>query len=227
MQKILQELQRIEQEAATSRQPLLTRQQITAAIDAMVAGERQSVYDVLTPGKYDRKKAEAIRRLVEDEEFNQVLDNGGVTFGMIKPQPHLAHPDNHGKGEDAIAGEIMRSIRPPLGILASAHTHIPLPQSQTFYSNLVGLGDGSIYRRVTNFMSGGAVTGLILSDNDSNAVSLWRQQIGSTRPADAAPGTLRNRFAVNVENNVVHGSDSIASARAEIKQFSDWLFQGN
>jgi nucleoside-diphosphate kinase len=62
-----------------------------------------------------------------------------------------------------------------------------------------------------------------------NAVALARQVIGATNPGDAAPGTVRGDLAVDIGRNLVHGSDSPASATREVgiffkeeEQVKDW-----
>ena len=52
-----------------------------------------------------------------------------------------------------------------------------------------------------------------------NAVARYREVMGATNPADAAPGTIRKLYAKNVGENSVHGSDSLENARIEIAQF--------
>ena len=52
-----------------------------------------------------------------------------------------------------------------------------------------------------------------------SAISAVRQTMGSTNPADAAPGTIRGDFGLNISNNLVHGSDSAESAEKEISLF--------
>jgi len=52
-----------------------------------------------------------------------------------------------------------------------------------------------------------------------NAVARYREVMGATNPADAAEGTIRKRFAKNVGENSVHGSDSQENAAIEIAQF--------
>jgi nucleoside-diphosphate kinase len=52
-----------------------------------------------------------------------------------------------------------------------------------------------------------------------NAVARYREVMGATNPADAAEGTIRKRFAKNVGENSVHGSDSLENAKLEIAQF--------
>jgi len=51
------------------------------------------------------------------------------------------------------------------------------------------------------------------------AIATVRQTMGATDPAKAAPGTIRGDFAVNISNNLVHGSDSPESAAKEIALF--------
>ncbi len=52
-----------------------------------------------------------------------------------------------------------------------------------------------------------------------NVVGLVRNTMGTTNPADAAPGTVRADLAVNIGRNLVHGSDSPESAEREIGLF--------
>lgn len=49
-----------------------------------------------------------------------------------------------------------------------------------------------------------------------NVVVTGRKIIGATNPADSAPGTIRGDFAIDIGRNVIHGSDSVESARKEI-----------
>ncbi|MBN1152029.1 MAG: nucleoside-diphosphate kinase [Dehalococcoidia bacterium] len=52
-----------------------------------------------------------------------------------------------------------------------------------------------------------------------NAIDVVRQTMGLTDPAKAAPGTIRGDLAMDIQNNLVHGSDSVESARREIALF--------
>jgi nucleoside-diphosphate kinase len=52
-----------------------------------------------------------------------------------------------------------------------------------------------------------------------NAVARYREVMGATNPEQAAEGTLRKLFALNVGENSVHGSDSLENAALEIAQF--------
>jgi nucleoside-diphosphate kinase len=51
------------------------------------------------------------------------------------------------------------------------------------------------------------------------AIRRWRDLMGATAPAKAAPESLRKRFGTNVENNACHGSDAVETAAQEIAFF--------
>ncbi|MEJ2291450.1 MAG: nucleoside-diphosphate kinase, partial [Deinococcales bacterium] len=52
-----------------------------------------------------------------------------------------------------------------------------------------------------------------------NAIAEWRKMMGTTNPADAAPGTVRGDLAQTIDENIVHGSDAPATAEREIQIF--------
>jgi nucleoside-diphosphate kinase len=56
-----------------------------------------------------------------------------------------------------------------------------------------------------------------------DAIDTLRQVMGATNPADAADGTIRKEFALDIEKNSIHGSDSTASAATEIPFFFNQL----
>jgi nucleoside-diphosphate kinase len=62
-------------------------------------------------------------------------------------------------------------------------------------------------------MSSGAIIAMVL--NKFNAVESFRELIGATDPAQAAPGTIRQLFATSIEANAIHGSDSDENALIE------------
>ena len=66
-------------------------------------------------------------------------------------------------------------------------------------------------------MSSGPAVIIVLSGK--NAISKNRELMGATNPAEAAEGTLRKRFATDIEKNAVHGSDAPETARDEIGYF--------
>lgn len=74
---------------------------------------------------------------------------------------------------------------------------------------------------LTGFMSSGPCVALVLEKD--NAVRAWRDLMGPTNPADAAPGTLRKDFGTELSRNAVHGSDAPESAAFEIGYFFSGL----
>ena len=71
------------------------------------------------------------------------------------------------------------------------------------------------YKDLVKFMTSGPIVMQVLEG--SNAVAKYRDIMGATNPANAAPGTIRKDFAESIEANSVHGSDSPENAKKEIK----------
>lgn len=69
---------------------------------------------------------------------------------------------------------------------------------------------------VTFMISGPVLVSVLEGDN---AVLKHRQIMGATNPKDAAPGTIRADFAASMDENAVHGSDALETAKIEIQQF--------
>ncbi len=73
------------------------------------------------------------------------------------------------------------------------------------------------FKDLTTFMASGPVV-LIVFEAE-NAIKKWRDLMGATNPKDAAEGTIRKDFALDIEKNSVHGSDSAENAAFEISYF--------
>lgn len=73
------------------------------------------------------------------------------------------------------------------------------------------------YLELIEFITSAPVVAMVLSGE--NAVTAVRAMMGPTNPAEAAPGTVRGDFGLSVGQNIIHGSDSIASAEREIGIF--------
>ncbi len=73
------------------------------------------------------------------------------------------------------------------------------------------------YADLVSFITSGPV--LALAVRGENAIAGVRALMGATNPADAAPGTIRGDLATELSENVVHGSDSRASAKRELALF--------
>ena len=74
-----------------------------------------------------------------------------------------------------------------------------------------------LYDGLIAYITSGPVVKMVVSGE--NAVATVRKLMGATNPADAAPGTIRGDFGLTMDENVIHGSDSVASAEREIGVF--------
>ena len=77
------------------------------------------------------------------------------------------------------------------------------------------------FQSLTSYMASGPVVPVVLQRD--NAIQALRELMGATNPAQAAAGTLRQEFGLDVEKNAIHGSDSPASAATEIPFFFNQL----
>ncbi len=77
--------------------------------------------------------------------------------------------------------------------------------------------DRPFFQDLVSFMVSGPVIVQVLQGK--NAVSLYRKVMGATNPEEAEVGTIRKEFALSIEANSVHGSDSIENAKKEILSF--------
>lgn len=77
--------------------------------------------------------------------------------------------------------------------------------------------DKPFFGELVEFITSGPVVAMQWSGE--SAVSVARTLMGVTNPAEAAPGTIRGDFGLEITNNVVHGSDSPASAERELSIF--------
>ena len=73
------------------------------------------------------------------------------------------------------------------------------------------------FKDLVNFMISGPVVLMVLEGE--NAVLTNRDIMGATNPANAAPGTIRKDFATSIDQNTVHGSDSLENAKIEVAYF--------
>ena len=131
------------------------------------------------------------------------------TFAIIKP-------DAVGKGQ---SGEILSMIeRAGFRVVAMRLRHLTKKDAEAFYAVHKSR---PFFNGLVTFMTEGPVVTLVLESE--NAIAKWRDLMGATNPANAAEGTIRKRFAENIERNCVHGSDAPETAAVEIPFF----FAGN
>jgi nucleoside-diphosphate kinase len=122
----------------------------------------------------------------------------------------LVKPDAFGRG---LTGEIIaRFERKGLKIVALKHMTTPRDTAETHYAEHA---ERPFFGELVDFITGGPLVALVLEGEQ--AVASARQLIGATNPVEAAPGSIRGDFALETQNNLVHGSDSPESAAREIK----------
>tara|TARA_B100001094_G_C18169394_1_gene794179 strand:- start:294 stop:725 length:432 start_codon:yes stop_codon:yes gene_type:complete len=127
------------------------------------------------------------------------------TFSIIKPD---AIAKNH-------IGEIYSCFeKAGLKIVASKMVHLSQEQAEGFYAEH---NERPFFASLVKFMTSGPIMVQVLEGN--NAVYLNRDLMGATNPQEAAEGTIRKRFASEIQENAVHGSDSPESAQREISFF--------
>jgi nucleoside-diphosphate kinase len=121
--------------------------------------------------------------------------------------------------ERNLAGEILKRIEASgFRIKGLKMIHMSKSQAQGFYAVH---RDKPFFDSLTDYMSSGAAIVAIL-EGDS-AVQRYRDLMGATNPEEAGEGTLRKLFALDIEKNSVHGSDSQENASREIAYFFNQL----
>ena len=77
--------------------------------------------------------------------------------------------------------------------------------------------DKPFFKDLCSYISSGPLVAMVLKGE--NAVQKNRDLMGATNPKDAKPGTIRNLYAISIDKNSVHGSDSVENAKIEIDLF--------
>jgi nucleoside-diphosphate kinase len=131
------------------------------------------------------------------------------TFSIIKPDATARN----------LTGAINAMIEGAgLRIVAQRRTRITREHAETFYAVH---RERPFFRELVEFMTSGPVVVQVLEGE--NAIARYREIMGATDPAKAAPGTIRKVHAKSLGENSVHGSDAPDTAQQEIAQF----FSGN
>jgi nucleoside-diphosphate kinase len=117
--------------------------------------------------------------------------------------------------ERSLTGEIIaRFERKGLRIVALEHMRVSREIAERHYAEH---SEKPFFGDLVNFITGGPLVALMLEGHE--AVPAARQVIGATNPVEAAPGSIRGDFGLEVQTNLVHGSDSAESAAREAKLF--------
>jgi nucleoside-diphosphate kinase len=127
----------------------------------------------------------------------------------------MVKPDGVQRG---LIGKILQRIEEKgFKIVAMKMTLMPAEKAKEHYAEHVGK---KFYQDLVDFITSGPSVSLVVEGR--GAIAAMRKLNGATNPAEAAPGTLRGDFGIETGRNVVHGSDSAASAAREIAlHFSD------
>ena len=127
------------------------------------------------------------------------------TLSIIKPDA---------VAKNAIGAIYSRFEQAGLKIAASRMKHLSQAEAEGFYAEHRERG---FFKDLVAFMTSGPVIVQVLEGED--AVLKNRELMGATNPKEAAAGTIRADFAVSIDENAVHGSDSETSAAREIAYF--------
>jgi nucleoside-diphosphate kinase len=127
------------------------------------------------------------------------------TFLMVKP-------DGTSRG---IVGEVVSRLESKgLKIVAMKMMKIDEDLAKRHYGEHEGK---PFFSDLVSFITSGPVVAMVVEGTE--AVSISRDLIGNTDPKEAPPGTIRGDFGIDVGRNLVHGSDSLESAKREISLF--------
>ena len=127
------------------------------------------------------------------------------TYSMIKPD---------GVRNKHIGEIINRFERAGLTIERMELGMVTLDEAKANYKEHEGK---PFYEGLIRYITSGPVVKMAISGE--GAVAKCRSLMGATNPANAAPGTIRGDFGLVMDENVIHGSDSVASAEREIGVF--------
>ena len=120
---------------------------------------------------------------------------------------------------DAVAKNVIGQIytifeNAGLKIVNARMMQLTRNQAEQFYAEH---SERPFFGALVAFMISGPVMVSVLEGN--NAIANHRELMGATNPKNAAPGTIRARFADSIDENAVHGSDALESASSEVLFF--------
>lgn len=127
------------------------------------------------------------------------------TLSIVKPD---------GVARNLIGDVYRRFETAGLRIVAARMLHLTKAQAEGFYAVH---RERPFFKDLVSYMCSGPVIAQVLEGE--NAVLKHRDVMGATDPKKAAPGTIRADLATSIEENVVHGSDSVENAAREIAYF--------
>ncbi|MBZ5503564.1 MAG: nucleoside-diphosphate kinase [Acidobacteriia bacterium] len=124
----------------------------------------------------------------------------------------IIKPDAVGRG---LTGEILSRIHAAkFQIVAIKSLRLTKPEAEGFYAVH---RERPFFGELTDFMISGKAVVIVLEAE--GAIARWRETMGATDPAKAAPGTIRRDLGTSIQYNCTHGSDAPATAAFEIGYF--------
>lgn len=127
------------------------------------------------------------------------------TFLMVKPD---------GVQRQIIGDVVNRFERKGLQLVAAKLMMVSVELAEKHYGEHKGK---PFYEDLLKFITSGPVFAMVWQGE--NVVEITRKLIGKTNPMDAEPGTIRGDYCLYVSKNIIHGSDSLESAKREIALF--------
>jgi nucleoside-diphosphate kinase len=127
------------------------------------------------------------------------------TFVMVKP---------NGVARGLVGEVVARFERRGMALKGMKLMSIPRTLAEEHYGEH---RDKPFFGSLVDFITSGPVVAMVWEG--TAAIAVARTMMGATNPTDAAPGTIRGDFALELEENVVHGSDGPQSAAREIALF--------
>ena len=126
----------------------------------------------------------------------------------------LLKPDAVQRG---LAGEIISRLeKTGLKITGMKLMQVSQDLANEHYGEHVGK---PFFDGLVSFITSGPIVAMALEGN--GAVAIVRKTMGATNPADSSPGTVRGDYGIDIGRNLVHGSDSVESAKREVALFFD------
>ena len=124
----------------------------------------------------------------------------------------LVKPDGVRRG---LAGEVISRLeRKGLTLVAMELRNLDREAAEAHYAEHA---ERPFFGELVEFITGGPLVALVVEG--PNAIAATRRLMGVTNPVEATPGSIRGDFALEIGQNLVHGSDSPASAVREIEIF--------
>jgi nucleoside-diphosphate kinase len=127
------------------------------------------------------------------------------TFLMVKPD---------GVQRNLVGEIVQRFEKKGYQLVGAKLMQIPQEVAEQHYGEHK---ERPFFGELISFITSGPVFAMVWQGD--NVIKVAREMMGKTNPVDAAPGTIRGDYAVQMGMNIIHGSDSVESAEREINLF--------